>query len=553
MDYSTYDLDFSDEGRRRVHAFSYVLGYSRRQYLHFVEAQDFATTVREHIRAFEHLGGVAATCLYDNMKVVVSGYDGDEPVYNPRFLAFAAHYGGLGGLADAPARRPPRGRHGREQRHRRPSPRRSPAPAPPSLVTYRASHERAHAVADGIAARGGRALVAQADLGTRAACEALVAEARERLGGLDVWVNNAGADVLTGEAADWDWERKLDLLLAVDLKGTIACSYAAGAVDARAAGGGAIVNMSWDHVTSGMAGENPELFSAVKGGVLAYSKSLARALAPGGARQRPVPGLDRDRVRRAGRPRVPPLGGASRRRCGRWGTPDGRRRGGALPRLAGGGVHHRAGDQRQRRRCDVVQPSKEAIAMATQEKLKPYTDEEVEAKIAEHGLDGWYLEDGWLRRKYNTDGWPTTLMLVNAVGYLCEAAYHHADLSVTWGKLWVKLTTHSAGGITDKDFALARKIEDAVLWRPAPTARSRARRTSSSSARARASARGAWPSGCLFVTGKLAAPALRGHAGPRRAAVRLRRRGHEDHGRRADDHRLDRQAPRGPGRRSRGS
>jgi transposase len=93
MDYSTYDFDFGDEGRRRVYAFSYVLGYSRRQYLHFVEAQDFATTVREHIRAFEHLGGVAATCLYDNMKVVVSGYDGDEPVYNPRFLAFAAHYG----------------------------------------------------------------------------------------------------------------------------------------------------------------------------------------------------------------------------------------------------------------------------------------------------------------------------------------------------------------------------------------------------------------------------------------------------------------------------
>jgi transposase len=93
MDYSTYDLDFTDEGRRRVYAFSYVLGYSRRQYLRFVEAQDFATTVREHIRAFEYLGGVAATCLYDNMKVVVSEYDGDDPIYNPRFLAFAAHYG----------------------------------------------------------------------------------------------------------------------------------------------------------------------------------------------------------------------------------------------------------------------------------------------------------------------------------------------------------------------------------------------------------------------------------------------------------------------------
>jgi transposase len=93
MDYSTYDLDFTNEGRRRVYAFSYVLGYSRRQYLHFVEFQDFATTIREHIRAFEHLGGVAATCLYDNMKVVVSGYDGEEPIYNSRFLAFAAHYG----------------------------------------------------------------------------------------------------------------------------------------------------------------------------------------------------------------------------------------------------------------------------------------------------------------------------------------------------------------------------------------------------------------------------------------------------------------------------
>ena len=70
---------------------------------------------------------------------------------------------------------------------------------------------------------------------------------------------------------------------------------------------------------------------------------------------------------------------------------------------------------------------------------KTYTDDEVKAKLAELGLADWYLEDGWLRRKYNTDGWPQTLMAVNAVGYLCEAAWHHADLAVTWGKLWVKL------------------------------------------------------------------------------------------------------------------
>jgi 3-oxoacyl-[acyl-carrier protein] reductase len=139
------------------------------------------------------------------------------------------------------------------------------------LITHRASPERAHAI-------GGRALVSQADLSTREGCERLVAEAHERLGGFDVWVNNAGADVLTGEAAEWEWERKLDVLLAVDLKGTIACSYAA--AELMRERGGTIINMSWDHVTSGMAGENPQLFAAVKGGVLAFSKSLARALAP---------------------------------------------------------------------------------------------------------------------------------------------------------------------------------------------------------------------------------------------------------------------------------
>jgi 4a-hydroxytetrahydrobiopterin dehydratase len=100
------------------------------------------------------------------------------------------------------------------------------------------------------------------------------------------------------------------------------------------------------------------------------------------------------------------------------------------------------------------------------ENPRVYSDEEVAARIKEDGLDGWYLEDGWLRRKISTDGWPTTLMAVNAIGYLCEAAWHHADLAVTWGKVWVKLKTHSAGGITDKDFALARKIEEVVFWRP---------------------------------------------------------------------------------------
>jgi 3-oxoacyl-[acyl-carrier protein] reductase len=148
------------------------------------------------------------------------------------------------------------------------------------LLTHRASPDRAQEVADAIASRGGRALVRQVDLATRDACERLVAEAHAELGRVDVWVNNAGADVLTGDAAAWEWEHKLDVLLAVDLKGTIACSYAIGEVMRNQEGGGAIVNMSWDHVTRGMAGENPQLFAAVKAGVLAFSKSLARSLAP---------------------------------------------------------------------------------------------------------------------------------------------------------------------------------------------------------------------------------------------------------------------------------
>ena len=93
MDWSVYDIDFTGEGRRRVHLFGYILSYSRRQYLCFTEQEDFENTTRQHTRAFEHLQGVAATCLYDNMKVVVQRWEDDQPIYNTRFLAFATHYG----------------------------------------------------------------------------------------------------------------------------------------------------------------------------------------------------------------------------------------------------------------------------------------------------------------------------------------------------------------------------------------------------------------------------------------------------------------------------
>jgi len=93
MDWATYTIDFTGEGKRRVNLFSYILGYSRRQYICFTQTMEFETTIRQHIKAFEHLGGVAATCLYDNMKVAVTRWEDDAPVYNTRFLAFATHYG----------------------------------------------------------------------------------------------------------------------------------------------------------------------------------------------------------------------------------------------------------------------------------------------------------------------------------------------------------------------------------------------------------------------------------------------------------------------------
>ena len=93
MDYSPYTIDFVEEGAKRVYLFSYILGYSRRRYHRWVESQDFATTIREHINAFRYLDGLALMCLYDNMKVVVLRHEDEQPIYNPRFLSFCTHYG----------------------------------------------------------------------------------------------------------------------------------------------------------------------------------------------------------------------------------------------------------------------------------------------------------------------------------------------------------------------------------------------------------------------------------------------------------------------------
>jgi len=145
------------------------------------------------------------------------------------------------------------------------------------VVNYARSETRAREVAEQIARAGGRAVAVGADVSRRADVDRLVARTLEVFGAIHVWVNNAGADILTGEAAGWPDDEKWDRVMAVDLKGTWLCSRSAAAA---IVGEGAIVNLSWDHALSGMGNPTGAIYAAAKGGILALSRSLAREFAP---------------------------------------------------------------------------------------------------------------------------------------------------------------------------------------------------------------------------------------------------------------------------------
>jgi 3-oxoacyl-[acyl-carrier protein] reductase len=147
------------------------------------------------------------------------------------------------------------------------------------IINFRSSRERAEGVAAEIRALGRTVHLLQADLSEPGAAEQLVAAAAKLFPEIDVWVNNAGADILTGAAAELGDGEKLERLLAVDLEGTMRCCWAV--VPAmRARGRGAIINVSWDLAVHGFPGRNPQMFAAVKAGVLGFSKALARDSAP---------------------------------------------------------------------------------------------------------------------------------------------------------------------------------------------------------------------------------------------------------------------------------
>lgn len=99
------------------------------------------------------------------------------------------------------------------------------------------------------------------------------------------------------------------------------------------------------------------------------------------------------------------------------------------------------------------------------EREKPMEEADVQGWL-EKNLPKWTLLDGWLRRTYKTSGWKGTLMVINTVGHLAEAAWHHPDITASYAWVEVRLVTHSAKGITMKDLLLAQKIEEVVQWQP---------------------------------------------------------------------------------------
>ena len=189
------------------------------------------------------------------------------------------------------------------------------------VFTYFANEAGAGAVGSDIRDAGRRAVIVRADISDAGDLARLVDTARDALGGVDVWINNAGADVLTGHGRLLSRREKLDLLIAVDLRGTMHASWAAADLMRDQREGGLIINMSWDRVLQGLAGENPELFSAVKGGVLSFSRSLARSLAPAIRVNVLGPGwigtAFGDGASEAFKQRI-----ASQIPLGRWGTPE---------------------------------------------------------------------------------------------------------------------------------------------------------------------------------------------------------------------------------------
>lgn len=154
------------------------------------------------------------------------------------------------------------------------------------VVHGRLNRSGAEETAKQIRDRGRECLVLMADLSDEATHESLVDNAWAWQSGVHIWVNNAGVDVLTTAHRDRSFEEKLELLWQVDVLATMRLARMIGkrmvarAAERTPSPPGLILNIGWDQVEHGMAGESGEMFCAIKGAVIAFSRSLARSLAP---------------------------------------------------------------------------------------------------------------------------------------------------------------------------------------------------------------------------------------------------------------------------------
>jgi 4a-hydroxytetrahydrobiopterin dehydratase len=92
--------------------------------------------------------------------------------------------------------------------------------------------------------------------------------------------------------------------------------------------------------------------------------------------------------------------------------------------------------------------------------------EEAARRVSE-ALPAWRFDGKTLRRIYKVNGFRSALVVTTTIGHLAEAAWHHPDIALSWGKVEVVLWSHDAGGVTERDFALAQQIEAVIAWRPA--------------------------------------------------------------------------------------
>lgn len=149
------------------------------------------------------------------------------------------------------------------------------------ILHTRARRAQLESLAQQIREQGRHVDLLLGDLSTSDRCRQLVDAAWEKSSGISIWINNAGADVLTGQNAALSFEAKLQHLWNVDVAATMHLSRLAGQrLKESATADRVILNVGWDQAEFGMAGDSGEMFAAIKGAVMAFSKSLAKSLAP---------------------------------------------------------------------------------------------------------------------------------------------------------------------------------------------------------------------------------------------------------------------------------